>query len=117
MKNSEIFNFENQQKKICAKYGVEFQQLDFNLKLGVSDNYFQGVLPLNGLRHQEENGTCGWYLWAGEEFSEDADFFAPLHVYHLIEKNRKLLNIWLCPKAGDFWSQENTKTLGLMRTF
>ncbi len=30
-----------------------------------------------------EGDTCGWYLWAGEEFSWDADFFQPVHVEHL----------------------------------
>ncbi|WP_443019960.1 immunity protein Imm33 domain-containing protein [Shewanella sp. OMA3-2] len=23
-------------------------------------------LPINGLRHKAENGTCGWYIWCGE---------------------------------------------------
>lgn len=29
--------------------------------------------------------TTGWYIWAGEEFSTDPDFFVPLHVKHLNE--------------------------------
>jgi hypothetical protein len=31
-----------------------------------------------------EGDTCGWYLWAGEGFSEAPDFFEPLHVDHLV---------------------------------
>jgi hypothetical protein len=39
--------------------------------------------PLNGMRHPVEGGACGWYFWAGEEFSQAADFFQPVHVEHL----------------------------------
>src|SRR6266567_6634911 len=27
--------------------------------------------------------TSGWYIWAGEQLSDDPDFFVPLHVEHL----------------------------------
>ena len=113
MKMSEI---EIQQKEICQKYNVEFQRLDFNLKLGIADNYFQGILPLNGLRHPQENGTCGWFLWASEDFSEADDFFKPLHVYHLIEKKPEIIKYLALPEgwrflvAGEYedvWFDEN----------
>ena len=79
-----------QQQIICARYGAEWQPLDFNLKLGASANLTSGAFPLNGLRHPPEGSTCGWYLWAGEELSEANDFFQPLHARHLFE---------ICPKA------------------
>lgn len=41
------------------------------------------LLPLNGLRHPPEAGTCGWYIWGGEEPSDAPEFFQPLHVEHL----------------------------------
>jgi hypothetical protein len=97
-----MFEIETAQRKICEKYGVEFHPLDFNLKLGIADNYFEGILPLNGLRHPQENGTCGWYLWAGEEFSEDEDFFKPLHVYHLIEKKPEIIKYLALPEGWRF---------------
>jgi hypothetical protein len=37
-----------------------------------------------------ESGTCGWYLWAGEELPQHRDLFIPLHVTHLAD--------W-CPQA------------------
>jgi hypothetical protein len=37
-----------------------------------------------------EGHTSGWYIWAGKEFSNDPDFFVPIHIAHLIE--------W-CPEA------------------
>jgi len=53
------------------------------LKLGIARNVEQGMRPLNGLRIRPTQDTCGWYIWAGTEWSDAADFFLPLHGYHL----------------------------------
>lgn len=53
------------------------------MKVGISQNARGGSLPVNGLRHAPAGHTTGWYIWAGEELSEDAGFFQPLHVEHL----------------------------------
>jgi hypothetical protein len=74
------------QREICQKYGAECVPLDLGLKLGVSENFFSGELPINGLRHPPEGNTCGWYLWAGEELSDAEDYFKPMHVSHLAER-------------------------------
>lgn len=42
-------------------------------------------MPLNGLRRSPHADTTGWYIWAGEELSDDPDFFVPLHVEHLAD--------------------------------
>jgi len=44
-----------------------------------------GFVCQNGLRHEPEGDTSGWYIWAGEDLSEDPDFFVPLHVEHLAQ--------------------------------
>jgi hypothetical protein len=44
-----------------------------------------GKTPINGLRHQPEHGTNGWYIWCGKEFPQGADEFSPLHVEHIHE--------------------------------
>lgn len=40
---------------------------------------------MNGLRHPPQGDTVGWYIWAGEELSQEPDFFQPRHVEHLNE--------------------------------
>lgn len=40
------------------------------------------MMPIHGLRHPAENGTNGWYIWAGE-WEDIEDFFLPLHVDHI----------------------------------
>ena len=51
-------------------------------KVGIALNTL-GNLPVNGVRHLVEGGTCGWYFWCGEELLTDEDFFKPLHFAHL----------------------------------
>lgn len=69
--------------RIAAKYGSELMVPSPAEKVGAAANVRDGIWPVNGLRHPPAGTTCGWYLWAGEEFSEDPDFFVPLHVTHL----------------------------------
>jgi hypothetical protein len=54
-------------------------------KAGVSEGVLVGAPYVQGLRCRPENGTCGWYFTAGDDNSEDDDFFKPLHVAHLQE--------------------------------
>lgn len=68
----------------CEKFGAIPFPLKKGEKLGIAIETI-GKQPINGLRHNPENGTCGWYIWCGEEMSEDPDFFKPLHVSHIGE--------------------------------
>ena len=56
-----------------------------------ADDLFSEQLPLNGLRHLPTDNTCGWYLWAGEEMSDDVGYFKPMHAFHLIERCPQLI--------------------------
>jgi len=73
------------QKEICSKYGAPFVEAPAHLRVGISLNVKDGIYPINGLRHPIEGSTTGWYIWAGEKFSEAEDFFVPLCVEHLNE--------------------------------
>lgn len=70
------------QVDICAKFDAEYTPCNSAEKLGIAIETI-GKLPINGLRHVAENGTCGWYIWCGEEWSDEPDFFKPLHVSHI----------------------------------
>lgn len=72
---------------------MEFVEAPLGLKIGISRNVLDGLLPINGLRHPPAGDTTGWYIWAGKELSPDPDFFVPLHVEHLPD--------W-CPEAVRF---------------
>ena len=78
---------EFEQRKICQKYSSDYVDAPDDLKVGISENVRDGVVPINGLRHPPEGDTSGWYIWAGEQYSDAADFFKPLHIEHLDEWN------------------------------
>lgn len=86
------------------------------MKVGIASNVKQGIRPVNGLRHPPEGDTTGWYIWAGEELSDQPDFFNPLHVEHLkqwcpeIQKYLGLPPGWRFLIDGDFvdvWYDES----------
>nr|WP_294788927.1 hypothetical protein [uncultured Flavobacterium sp.] len=83
MKDSEIHEI---QKQICNNYGIKFEPCDLHLKVGISLNIIEKnyEMPIHASRLCVENGTNGWYIWAGD-YSEDVDFFKPLHASHLEE--------------------------------
>jgi len=78
-------NYHKQQIEVCKKYNASFVDAPIFMKVGIAFNVKEGLMPINGLRHPIEGDTSGWYIWAGEEFSEDPNFFIPLHIEHLAD--------------------------------
>jgi hypothetical protein len=74
-----------EQATVCVRFGAEPSGVTADQRVGIARNIRDGLMPVNGLRHKPEGETSGWYIWAGEELSEDPNFFAPLHVKHLAE--------------------------------
>lgn len=75
-----------EQRELCAKYGAEYLRSSLASKIGISAEALSGILPIHGLRHSPKGNTSGWYIWSGE-YSEDPDFFSPLHVEHAISES------------------------------
>ena len=91
----------NDQIKVCTKYMTKWFASPLDLKIGVSKNLSSGTMPINALRHPPENGTAGWYIWAGE-YSEDPDFFVPKHIQHLIKEYPEILKYLGLPPGYRF---------------
>jgi hypothetical protein len=72
------------QSETCEQFGTELDIPADDEKLGVALSTLDQV-PLNGLRHPREAGTCGWYIWGGKSFPSDDEAFSPLHVGHVPE--------------------------------
>ena len=104
----ELTSVTSEQEAVCRQFGVECADAPSHLKVGIAPNVRSGLLPLNGLRHLPEGDTTGWYIWAGEDLSDDPDFFVPLHVEHVAEwcpSVVKFLGLppgWRFLKAGDY---------------
>jgi len=73
---------ERGEQTVCQFIDVEPDLPKANSKLGIALNTI-GQSPINGLRHPNSEDTNGWYIWCGEEFSTEEDFFSPLHVEHI----------------------------------
>jgi len=69
-------------EEICERFGAVFQPPATDAILGVALPL--AFEPLNALRHNEEGGASGWYVWSGD-LSRDPDFFQPLHVNHIVD--------------------------------
>lgn len=73
------------QLAICQRFGTAFVDAPPDTTVGIALQTLD-KLPLNGLRHPPEGGTCGWYIWGGKEFSQSVTFFQAVHVAHLEER-------------------------------
>jgi hypothetical protein len=85
----------------CEKYGATAQLVGLDKKVGISRNVKEGVMPIHGVRTLPERGTTGWYIWAGD-YSDDPDFFVPLHVEHLEEWCPLVLQFLALPPGWRF---------------
>jgi len=74
---------EAEQLAICERWNATYMPTFEGQKVGIAENLKSGLYPINGLRHKPVGETSGWYIWAGEELSQDENFFQPLHAGHL----------------------------------
>lgn len=85
-------NIEQEQIEVCKRHNLLYTPIDLNLMIAINESLFSSLQPINGLRHPKENKIDGWYLWSGGEIPQDNnDFFIPIHIEHLIEKQPLVL--------------------------
>ena len=102
------------QKSTAARFGALYVPVEPSERVGVALSTLSRE-PLNALRHPPENGTCGWYIWGGKEFSRDPQFFQAVCVEHLPEQVAALIpylglgpgwRVLLAPNHEDVWFDE-----------
>jgi hypothetical protein len=100
-------DIEDLQRVTCRQYAAAFVPSPLNSKLGIALGT-PGRAPINGLRHPVVGETNGWYLWFGEGFSEDPDFFSTVCAVHIIEQFPEVARLLGLPPgyrfllAGDY---------------
>jgi len=100
-------SLEKRQKRVCKKYNLSFFPTSLDSIAGIADNIFDGIEPINGLRHPPEANTCGWYLWAGENITFSDNFLKPMCLKHLEKVNKNIFNYLALPPGGRFLIAEN----------
>ncbi|SHM97695.1 hypothetical protein MRB56_11410 [Halomonas cupida] len=76
MKGVERVNLQDEQQEVCKRTGSEVIFPSLGDIAGVAIHTAKES-PIYGVREDPENGSSGWYIWAGE-YSDAADFFKPL---------------------------------------
>jgi len=71
-----------QQRGVCRDHGTDFVPPVRGSKVGIALQTL-GRLPIHGIRLPPTDTTCGWYIYAGDEWSDADDFYQPLCVEHL----------------------------------
>lgn len=77
-------DFESEQAQFCVTNEEQCEVTHRHHIIGFATGTL-GAKPINGLRHPTANPTSGWYIWCGEEFSDDPEFFSPMHAEHLAD--------------------------------
>ena len=72
----------DQQRGICRDHGAAFAPPAPGSKVGIALQTL-GRLPVHGVRLPPTDTTCGWYIYAGDEWSDADEFYQPLCVEHL----------------------------------
>jgi hypothetical protein len=89
------------EKCVCGRLGITAQVPTAGSKLGLALSTL-GRFPVHGARLQPANGTNGWYIWCGDQWSEEADFYDPLHVEHIPEYLRLVQKYLSLPPGYKF---------------
>lgn len=90
------------QRELCDRFGVKPVASPPDLKVGAARNIRDSRYPIHGLRHPPQGDTTGWYIWAGDDLSDDPDFFEPVHVGHLAEIRPEVLPYLALPPGWRF---------------
>jgi hypothetical protein len=107
----------SKQEELCHKLGVDVFITSSNLRVGISRDFKQNKIPINGLRHPPHGNMNGWYLWLGEiDFPDYPDYFEPVCMEHISDYKPEIIKFmglppgWRFLIAGDYediWYDEN----------
>jgi len=99
------------QLDVCARNGAQPAFLAGEDRLAIGRNFDPKQFPVNGLRHPINQNMCGWYIWSGEELSQDADYFNVLCYAHLIAKRWEWLDYLALPTGWRFLTAPGHKDI------
>lgn len=98
------------QHNICQRFNALFTPPDMGEKVGIALNTIENF-PLHAVQVKPSNGICGWYIHGGD-YSEDKNFYQPLHVSHLAAYCSRIVpylalppgwRVLLAPDHEDVW--------------
>jgi hypothetical protein len=97
--------------RVCARLRVPVVAPFPTDKVGIALDALH-LAPVNGLRHQPERGTCGWYIWGGLELPESPSSSSRCTSPILALDARPCCLTWPCLPAAGFCLRLVMKTCG-----
>lgn len=89
-------------RDLFKRVGILPYQTALTERAAIAVNVRGAMQPLNGLRHPTVGDFSGWYIWAGEEFSTELDFFDTHHLWHVVEWRPEILTYLELPPGWRF---------------
>ena len=86
------------QTDVCHRYHVEPQLFLRHDRLGIALATMT-LTPINGLRVPAMSGSSGWFIYGGDQASDDVNFYQPICLTH-IKKHCEIAIPFLCLPAG-----------------
>jgi hypothetical protein len=86
------------QIEVCEKYRTQPQLFLLHDRVGISLATMNQV-PINGLRIPAMSGSSGWFIYGGDEPTDDPNFYQPLCITHL-RNHCEIAIPYLCLPAG-----------------
>lgn len=96
-----VETLEELQRRICRTYGAAYEPPVPRSKVGIALQTM-GRIPIHGVRIPVTETVCGWYIYAGDEWSDDTTFYQPLCLDHLAEYCRFALPFLGLPPGWRF---------------
>ncbi len=92
---------EELQRRICRTYGAAYEPPAAGSKVGIA-LHTMGRIPIHGVRIPVTKTVCGWYIYAGDEWSDDPHFYQPLCLDHLAQECKFALPFLCLPPGWRF---------------
>ena len=96
---------EEMQQRICRTYGAAFEPPAPRSKVGIALQTM-GRVPIHGVRVAATDTVCGWYIRAGNESSDDPEFYQPLCLDHLGDYCKDALPFLGLPPGWQFLTDD-----------
>lgn len=101
-----MYSLYDHQRSICLLYGTSFLPPAPGSKVGIALQTLDQV-PVHGFRIPQTATTSGWYIYAGDEWTDADDFYQPLCNEHLADYCPFVLPLLGLPPGWRFVADAN----------
>jgi hypothetical protein len=90
------------QMAACERAGVKPTFLSASDRIAIARDFDPERFPINGLRHPAHDNMCGWYIWSGDDLSDDPEHFEVICYGHLLDDSVPWLEYLALPSGWRF---------------